>query len=327
MRATLNAPMYASDPPRRHGGLLALFLVLAVVLTLGAAVAIWLDRQALSNSGWSDTSVSVLENPQVRTAVSAELVSQLFERAQVDQRLHDTAGPLAPAAEHELRKLAEKFTYHALQNDQIQHAWRIANSQAHRQLVADIEHNRGQDVYLRLAPILNRLLRSLRNSKPVSSLPGPVQDVLDIHISGAGKVRVLRADQVDKVRVAINTIRNLVLVLSLLAGICFVFAILVATGRHLRAIAYVGACLALCGGILLGARALIGPALADALVPASEPVNRAAVRATWMIGSTQLRTAAIIAFIAGGVLLVGGAIGSILAGRSGRADEWPWAPG
>jgi hypothetical protein len=329
MHATLSAPMYGTDPPRRHSGLLALFLVLAVVLTLGAVVAIWLDRQALSNSGWSDTSVNVLENPQVRTAVSAELVTQLFQRARVDERLQDTAGPLAPAAEHELRKLAQKFAFRALTTGQIQDAWRVANSQAHRQLVADIEHNRGQDVYLRLGPILNELLRSLRTSKPVSSLPGPVQDVLDIHISGAGRIRVLRADQVDKVRVAINTIRNLVLVLSLLAGICFVMAILVATGRHLRAVAYVGACLAICGGILLGARALIGPALADALVPASEPVNRAAVRATWMVGSSQLRTAAIIAFIAGGVLLFGGAIAAILARRSGRgrAEEWPWAPG
>ena len=29
--------MYATDPPRRHGALLALLLVLALVLTLGAA--------------------------------------------------------------------------------------------------------------------------------------------------------------------------------------------------------------------------------------------------------------------------------------------------
>ena len=321
--------MYASDPPRRHGALMALFLVLAVVFTLGAAVAIWLDRQALSDRGWSDTSVHVLENPQVRTALAAELVAQLFARTDIDARLRATAGPLAGVAGHGLHKLATRVAVTGLGTSQIEHAWRAANVEAHRQLVADIEHNRGQDVYLRLAPILNRLLAMLRASKPVRALPGPAQQLFDVHISGAGRVRVLRADQVDKVRVAINTIRNLVLVLSLLAGICFVLAILVATGRHLRAIAYVGACLALCGGILLGARALIGPALADALVPASEPVNRAAARATWMIGSTQLRNAAIVAIIAGGLLLIGGTVTAIIAGRPGRrggADEWRWAP-
>ena len=315
--------MYATDPPRRHGALLALLLVLALVLTLGAAVAIWLDRQALSDAGWGDTSERVLENPQVRTAVGAEIVTQLFQRGHVDRRLHSAAGPLASVAADELHRLATRLSVTALGTPQIERAWRIANSRAHRQLVADIEHDRGEDVHLRLTPILNDLLHALRNSKPVTALPGPVQDLFNIRIGGNARIRVLRADQVDQVRVAINSIRNLVLVLSLLAGICFVLAIAVATGRRLRAVAYVGACLALCGGILLGARALIGPALADGLVPAEQSANRAAVRATWAIATSQLRTMAIIALVVGGVLLIGGAIASVLAGRR-EPRTAPW---
>ena len=313
------------DPPRRHSGLMALLLVLALVLTLGAAVSIWLDRQALSNRGWSDTSVHVLANPQVRTAVGAELVSQLFQRTDIDARL-SAAGPLAAVGEHALRTLATKLAVTALGTEPVIRAWRGVNVEAHRQLVADIEHDSGQDVYLRLAPLLNRLLAMLRDSKPVRALPAPVQQLLGVHIRGGARVRVLRADQVDKFRIAINTIHNLVLVLSLLAGICFVLAILVATGRHRRAIAYVGGCLVLCGGIIVAARRLIGPLLAGALVPASQPVNRAAVRATWLIGTSQLRTIAIIAMIVGGVLLVGGVIAAIFAGRPGRSartDTWP----
>jgi hypothetical protein len=317
--------MYATDPPRRHGALIAVLLVLALVFTLGAAISIWLDRQALSDQGWSDTSARVLENPQVRTAVGAEIVTQLFRRGHVDQRLDSAAGPLAGVAGDELHKLATRLAVTALGTPQIERAWQIANRRAHRQLVADIEHDRGTDVYLRLTPILNDLLHALRNSKPVTALPGAVQHLFDIRIGGNVRIRVLRADQVDKVRVAINTVRNLVLVLSLLAGICLVLAIVVATGRHLRAVAYVGACLALCGGILLGARALIGPALAAGLVPASQPDNRAAVRATWAIGTSQLQTMAIIALVVGGVLLIGGAIASVIVGRRGpRAD--PWGP-
>jgi hypothetical protein len=316
--------MYATEPERRHGALIAVLLVLALVFTLGAAISIWLDRQALSNSGWSDTSERVLENPQVRTAVGAEIVTQLFRRGHVDQRLQSAAGPLAGVAGDELHKLATRLAVNALGTPQIERAWRIANSRAHRQLVADIEHDRGEDVYLRLTPILNDLVHDLRHSKPITSLPSPVQDLFaSLRIGGNVRVRVLRADQVDQVRVAINTVRNLVLVLSLLAGICLVLAIVVATGRHLRAVAYVGACLALCGGILLGARALIGPALADGLVPASQPANRAAVRATWSIGTSQLHTMAIIALVVGGVLLIGGTIASIIAGRRPRrADPW-----
>jgi hypothetical protein len=315
--------MYGNDPPRRHGGLMAVLLVLALLLTLGAVTAIWLDRQALSNRGWTDTSSALIENPQVRTAVADELVMQLFTRANIDQQLTEALGPLAPAAEGQLRALATQVAITTLQTKPVKHAWRVANSQAHRQLVADIEHDRDQDVYLQLTPIVNQLLDALRASKPIQALPSAVRDLLSIRIGDAGRIRVLRADQVRKVRVAINTIRNLVLVLSLLAAICFVLAIAVASGRRLRAIAYVGVCLVVCGVLLLLARALIGPALADSLVPASAPANRAAVRATWLIGTTQLRTGAIVALVAGGVLLIGGIGAAVESARRGpSAPVW-----
>ena len=58
-------------------------------------------------------------------------------------------------------------------------------------------------------------------------------------------------------------------------------------------------------------------------MPASAPANRAAVRATWLIGTTQLRTAAIIALVAGGVLLIGGTAAAIESGRRGpSAPVW-----
>jgi hypothetical protein len=313
--------MYGSDRPR-HGALMTVLLVLALLLTLGAATAIWLDRQALSNRGWTDTSADLIKNPQVRTAVANEIVAQLFRRANIEHEL-SSLGPLAGTAEGQLRLLATQVAVTTLQTKPVQRAWRAANSEAHRQLVADIEHNRDRDVYLQLTPIVNDLLDGLRASQPIRSLPSVVRSLLTVQVGDAGRLRILRADQVRNVRIAVNAIRNLVLVLSLLAAICFVLAIAVATGRRLRAIAYVGVCLAACGGILLAARALIGPALADALVPASAPANRAAVRATWLIGSTQLRSSAIIALIVGGLLLIGGAGAAIESARRGpSAPVW-----
>jgi hypothetical protein len=309
--------MHETDRPRRHGGLMTLLLVLALVLTFGAAVAIWLDRQALSNRGWTDTSAALIENPQIRTAVADEIVAQLFAQGNVDHELASALGPLAPPAEQQLRSLGTRLAVITLQTKPVQRAWRVANSQAHRQLVADIEHNRDTDVYLQLTPIVNQVLDAWRASQPIKALPSVVRRLLDIQVGDAGRVRVLRADQVRRVRVAVNSIRNLVLVLSLLAGICFVLAIAVATGQRLRAIAYVGVCLAVCGGLLLAVRALIGPALADHLVPASAPVNRAAVRAAWLVGSTQLQTAAIIMLVVGGVLLIGGTAAAIEGARRG----------
>jgi hypothetical protein len=302
---------------------MTVLLVLALLLTLGAAVAIWLDRQALSNRGWTNTSADLLETPQIRTAVADQIVAQLFARANVDRELSGALGPLAPPVEQQLRSLGTRLAVTTLETKPVQRAWRVANSQAHRQLVADIEHDRNQDVYLQLTPIVNQVLDAWRASHTIQALPSVVRQLLDIRVGDAGRIKILRADQVRGVRVAVNAIRNLVLVLSLLAAICFVFSIAVATGQRLRAIAYVGVCLAVCGGVLLAARALIGPALADHLVPASAPANRAAVRAAWLVGSTQLRTSAIIALVIGGVLLIGGTAAAIESGRRGpSAPVW-----
>jgi hypothetical protein len=314
--------MDGTDRPRGHGGLMTLFLLLALLLTLGAAVAIWLDRQALSNRGWTDTSADLLESPQIRTAVAEQIVAQLFAQGNVNRELSSALGPLAGPAEHQLHSLGTRLAVATLATKPVRHAWRVANSQAHRQLVADIEHNRDRDVYLELTPIVNQVLDAWRASHTIQSLPSVVRQLLDIKVGDAGRVRVLRADQVRRVRVAVNTIRNLVLVLSLLAAICLVLAVTVATGQRLRAIAYVGVCLAICGGILLAVRALIAPALADSLVPASEPANRAAVRAAWLLGTTQLRTEAIIALVVGGVLLIGGTAAAIESGRRGPSTPF-----
>jgi hypothetical protein len=315
--------MEGTDRPRRRSALMIVLLVLALLLTLGAATAIWLDRQALSNRGWTDTSTALIENAQIRTAVADEIVMQLFAQGNVDHRLSSALGPLAPPAEHQLRSLGTRLAEITLQTKPVQRTWRVANSQAHRQLVADIEHNRDQDVYLELTPIVNRVLDAWRASQPIQALPSVVRRLLDIKVGDAGRVLVLRADQVRRVRVAVNAIRNLVLVLSLLAAICFVLAIAAATGQRLRAIAYVGVCLAICGGLLLAARALIGPALAHQLVPASSPVNRAAVRSAWLVGTSQLHTTAVIFLIVGGVLVLGGTAAAIESARRGpRAPAW-----
>lgn len=304
---------------------MALLLALGMVLTLGASVAIWLDRQALSDAGWTDTSGQLLRDPTVRSAVGDEIVTQLFERTDLESRLHSSVGPLASPAAAELHTAAGQAAVTLLGTPQVQQAWRDANSEAHRQLVADIEHDRNRDVSLQLGPLLQGLLRQLRRSEPIKGLP-VVGGLLDgVQIGDAGKVTVLRADQVARVRVAINTIRNLVLVLSLLAGICFAIAVAVAVGRHLRALAYVGGCLAACGGILLGLRALAGPVLVDALVPDASSLDRAAVRATWLVATTQLRTCAIVLLVVGGVLLIGGAVAAVISTR--RAPVAPaWGP-
>ena len=78
--------------------------MLALLLTLGTTTAIWLDRQALSNRGWTDTSAGLIENPRSAPRSPTRSSLQLFPQANVDHRLSSTLGPLAGPAETQLHR-------------------------------------------------------------------------------------------------------------------------------------------------------------------------------------------------------------------------------
>lgn len=68
---------------RAHRFLVSMLLVLATIITVPAAFAVWINRQALNTANWSSTSGKILENRQVQTALSAYLVNDLFHNVNV----------------------------------------------------------------------------------------------------------------------------------------------------------------------------------------------------------------------------------------------------
>ena len=71
------APPPSGAAPARtkgHRVLVPVLLVLATILGVAGAFAVWVNRQALNTSNWSSTSGKVLEDKQVQTALSAYMV-------------------------------------------------------------------------------------------------------------------------------------------------------------------------------------------------------------------------------------------------------------
>src|SRR3954467_1160064 len=77
-----------------------LLIVLAAIIALAAALNVWVKRQALNTNNFTDASSQIIENPDVRNALSVYLVNQLYEKVDVpkalEQRLPPVAQPLAP---------------------------------------------------------------------------------------------------------------------------------------------------------------------------------------------------------------------------------------
>jgi hypothetical protein len=300
--------------PRR--ALVALLLALGSVAALVGSFAVWLDRQALSPGGWQTTSSQLIASPQIRSGVGTFAVRELYARTNVAGLLRSSLPPAAAGpALRTVRSLGLRLAAGILASSQARVVWNTANRQAHRELLRILDHG-GQrgEVTLNLRPLLKDLVRALQSSAPVRAIPGSGH-LFTVGSSRAGSITILRADQVDQARSAVNVIRGLSVVLVVAGIVLFAMAVASASGWRSIAVRRVGYCLLAVGAVVLVARRVLAPALADAVVSTS-PYRRAA-DAVWTISSTELRDVAVVILVCGGACVLAGlATGAVVSRRA-----------
>lgn len=291
--------------------LVALLLILGSAAAFVGSFAVWLDRQALSDAGWTRTSSDLIANRTIRSAIADDAVQELLAAARVPQTLRSVLpDPVAAQALETLRGLGRRLASGILASRTARAVWRTANRQAHRELMAilDRRHHTNARVSLNLTPLLGDLVTALDASAPVRALPGGGQRLLHVGSPRAGELPVLRADQVRPARAAVNAVQGLSVALPLAAVVLFAMAVAIAGGWRSIATRRAGYCLLAVGAVVLVARRLLAPALADALVASS--ADRRAADAAWMISTSELRDVAVAILIAGAVCV---ALGMVMA--------------
>ena len=172
-------------------------VVLGSVLFVVGALAVWVKRVALDSGTWSDTSAKVLENQTVRDTLSTYLVGQLYANVDVTARIRDAlperAKPLAAPAAAGLQDAAQRFTSEALARPRVQQAWRLANEQANRRLVAFVEDD-SKVMRSTNGTVTLDLRQILQQVGGDSGLVNRVQDRLP---PDAGRIVLLRSDQLS----------------------------------------------------------------------------------------------------------------------------------
>jgi hypothetical protein len=284
--------------------------MLGCLATFAGSFAWWLDRQALSPSGWQTTSSQLIASPQVRRAVGTFAVDELFARTDASRLLHGALPEaVADALERRLHALGLRLAAGILASRPARTVWNIANRQAHRDLLLILDHGgRRGEVALNLTPLLVDLVRGLDTSAPLQVIPEADRAQL-FSLSGprSGELPILSADQVDKARAAVNVLRGLSVALAIAAVALLGGAIALAGGWRAAAVTRAGAGLIVVGAIVLAVRSMLAPALADALVSSS--TYRPAARAAWSISTTQLRATSVVILVLGGALMVLGVAG------------------
>ena len=318
---------------RHHRTLVGVILTLAVVVSFGAALALWVNRQALNTDAWTNTSGRLLENKNVQKALSVFMVEQLFDNVDVAGQLQTVLPPQAAAlagpAAAGLRELAGRLAPQLLASPTVQNAWRLANRTAHQELLKVINGGSSTistangEVVLNLRPLIDRLAAALGVEKQVQAARNQLQGTSGANARNAiqqrlnvtlpatsGRVVLMRSDQLKTVQSVAHAIRPLAVVLTALMVILFALAIWLAEGWRRVALRRVGWCFIGVGLTVLIVRRVLGDRVVDALV-SSETV-RPAAHSAFTIGTTLLYDIGIAAF-AYGVAFV---VGAWLAGKT-----------
>ncbi len=322
-----DVPPSDAAPARKsaHRVLVPVLLVLATIVGIAGAFAVWVNRQALNTTNWASTSGKILDDQQVQTAVSAYIVRELFSNVDVPAALQTALPaqlqPLAGPAAAGLQQLAGQLAPKVLASPQAQAAWVQANVAAHKQLLnvlnggGPVVSTQSGVVTLNLHALTSQLAATLGISNQVAAAQSKVQgstgasarvaaqQKLGITLPPAsGQLVILRADQLRTAQNVADGVKGLAIVLPALAILLFALAVYLARGRRRRTLRTNGWCLVLIGVVLLLIRRIAGDAVVDGLVKVAS--NKPAVHNVWNIATSLLYDLAVAMIVYGLVFVV-----------------------
>jgi hypothetical protein len=277
--------------------------VLGTLVILVGSLAVWVKRQALDTDAWVETSTNLLENDEVREALSVYIVDQLYANAepqevleaQLPENLQGLAGPIAGA----LRQPAVEGVDRFLQRPRVQAAWEEINRITHQELMAVLnDETRGNittgegTVTLHLRTLVVNIGTELGFGEQLDARLPP----------DAGGIVILQSDQLEAAQTGVKAIKWMSWLVILIAFACFAGAIWLARGRRAM-LRNVGVALFLVGILLLVVRRAVGSYIVDALT--SGESLRGAVDSTWFIGTSLLAEVAWALIVYGVIILIG----------------------
>lgn len=295
-----------------HPRWVAVLLVVGTIFTLLASFSIWANRQALNTDNWVSTSSRILANKQVDERLANYLAEQLSAnepvKTKLEEELPERLQPLATAVAAGLRQLAPQIAERALESPKFQALWASANRLAHERLL-EVLNGGGSTVSTENGEVTLELGHLVEEVGKSVGIGGGIAERLP---AGAGRLVILKSDQLSAAQKGAHLVRELPIVLTLLALLSFAGAIWL-SGRRRKTLRTVGLCFVLVGVLVLLLRTIGGNVLVNSVV--ANPAAKPAVHAVWEIGTSLLKSIA-TSIIAFGLLVF---LAAWLAGPTGIA--------
>lgn len=272
---------------RRRNGLVWTLIVLAWLIAFVSSLTVWVQRQALDTDSWTETSTALLENDEVRNALSVYIVDQLYANGDVSGRLEERlppdlsglAGPLAGA----LRQPAVTAVDRLLERPRVQDTWERVNQVAHQQLVAILEGNPRPNISTEEGEVV----LDLRSFVVDVGTELGIGEQLDQNLrADVGQVTVLQSDQLKTAQDAVKGINALSWLLGIVTFLLWALALWLARGWRRVALRGIGTSLLILGVLLLVIRRVAGNYVVDALTAGGDTAD--AAHSTWLLATTLL---------------------------------------
>ena len=315
----MSAEVEVSTPPeprrgkgRGRSAAMWIVLVIAGLLLLLSSFAIWINRVALNTNVFSDTSSSLLDDDQIRSAVANRAVDELFAnvdvQAEVQAQLPSGYKSLSGPAAAGLRQASYQIVNRALEQPRFQTLFKATLEETHKTLVQVLEgggnrvSTQGGEVTLNLRAIILEAADRIGIGDQVAEKIPP----------DAGRIVILRANQLDTAQNVFELLKTLAWVLPLLTLAAFGLAVWLA-GERRRAVRGIGITLGVVGILGLLAASLTRNYVVDALVAQHD--DRQAASNAWNILTELMRSSFRLMILVGILFLVA----AWLAGPGRRA--------
>jgi hypothetical protein len=276
-------------------------VVLAAIIALVSALNVWVKRQALDDQHWANASAKLLENEQIRNAISVYIVDQIYSNVDVSQQIESNLPPrakaLGPPLAAAIQPAAIRIANEILANPRVQALWKQANLRAHQLFMAvldgkhEVLKSSNGNVVLDLGPILEQ----------VAQRTGLGQRLLQRIPPDAGQLVIMKGNQLDTARKTVKVIRFLSYFLFFLVIALYGLAVYLARGRRRQLLMGVGVSVLIVGLLVLVARRFAGNYLVDALT--NNPDAKRPIHAVWLIETELLRNIGVNAAIYGLVVI------------------------
>ena len=279
-------------------------IVLASVIGLITILTVWVNRQLLDNNQFRKASTQLVQDPQIRAALSVYLVDQLYNNVDVagelQKQLPTAIKPLAGPVAAGLRQPAVQAVDFLLSKPRVQQAFVNATGIAHQKLVNVLENKTGYGIDTGNGVVTVDLSALVKELGTQLGLPAAALDKIP---AGTGVITVMKSDQLNAAQQGVRAIKVLSVWLIVLVLFLYGLAIYLAHGHRRETLRNIGWAFVLVGLLVLVVYRVTGNYAVNGLV---QPANRTAAHHVWLIESSVLSDTGRAVVFYGLVMVLGG---------------------